>query len=143
MLCSTTCIEHQDSHKLYRSPFISFSKSITSQGLPAFVLLSLCRSLAATMRRTLSTVSVLLALATAALGGPTLKTSVNAKCGAASGSTCLGSTFGNCCSKNGWCGSVSGFFFSFSLLFKGFEHAYCLVPDLNFLSADICASRTD
>ncbi|KAI6345780.1 hypothetical protein MCOR25_011016 [Pyricularia grisea] len=61
------------------------------------------------MRRTLSTVGILLTLATVVLGGPTLKTSRNAKCGAASGSTCLGSTFGNCCSKNGWCGSTDAY----------------------------------
>ncbi|GKT47910.1 chitin deacetylase ARB_04768 [Colletotrichum spaethianum] len=34
-----------------------------------------------------------------------LSISLDAKCGAAAGKTCQGSTFGNCCSKNGWCGS--------------------------------------
>lgn len=36
---------------------------------------------------------------------PGLVISTDAKCG--NGFTCQGSTFGNCCSKNGWCGRVS------------------------------------
>jgi hypothetical protein len=30
-------------------------------------------------------------------------------CGGNTGMTCLGSTFGNCCSVNGWCGSTSAY----------------------------------
>lgn len=36
---------------------------------------------------------------------PALKISTNAKCG--NGLTCQGSSFGSCCSRNSWCGSVS------------------------------------
>jgi peptidoglycan/xylan/chitin deacetylase (PgdA/CDA1 family) len=35
----------------------------------------------------------------------TLKVSTDGKCG--TGKTCLGSTYGNCCSAYGWCGSTS------------------------------------
>jgi hypothetical protein len=34
-----------------------------------------------------------------------LKVSTSAKCGGTTGLTCLGSTFGNCCSPAGYCGS--------------------------------------
>ncbi|KAL8725417.1 MAG: hypothetical protein Q9166_007374 [cf. Caloplaca sp. 2 TL-2023] len=33
----------------------------------------------------------------------------DATCGGAKGYTCLGSSFGNCCSVNGWCGSTSAY----------------------------------
>ncbi|KAK7535987.1 chitin binding protein [Phyllosticta citribraziliensis] len=35
--------------------------------------------------------------------------SQDATCGGTTGNTCLGSTFGNCCSVNGWCGSTSDY----------------------------------
>ncbi|KZL86484.1 chitin recognition protein [Colletotrichum incanum] len=38
-----------------------------------------------------------------------LSISLDATCGAAAGKTCQGSTFGNCCSKNGWCGSTASY----------------------------------
>ncbi|KAK2736107.1 chitin binding protein [Colletotrichum kahawae] len=38
-----------------------------------------------------------------------LAISTDATCGGTSGNTCLGSTFGNCCSKNGYCGSTSAY----------------------------------
>ncbi|KAK2064201.1 glycoside hydrolase/deacetylase [Colletotrichum caudatum] len=38
-----------------------------------------------------------------------LPVSLDATCGAAAGKTCQGSTFGNCCSVNGWCGSTSDY----------------------------------
>ncbi|KAK2022598.1 chitin binding protein, partial [Colletotrichum zoysiae] len=38
-----------------------------------------------------------------------LPVSFDATCGAAAGKTCQGSTFGNCCSVNGWCGSTSDY----------------------------------
>ncbi|TAQ87558.1 hypothetical protein B7494_g4133 [Chlorociboria aeruginascens] len=37
--------------------------------------------------------------------GTTLKVSLDATCGGSTGQTCMGSTFGNCCSHVGWCGS--------------------------------------
>ncbi|KAF2471824.1 uncharacterized protein BDR25DRAFT_342443 [Lindgomyces ingoldianus] len=37
---------------------------------------------------------------------PSLVISPNGECGAASGQTCLGSTFGNCCSAYGYCGAT-------------------------------------
>jgi hypothetical protein len=40
---------------------------------------------------------------------PTKKVSTDASCGGAGGYTCLGSTFGNCCSANGWCGSTTAY----------------------------------
>ncbi|KAK2017732.1 glycoside hydrolase/deacetylase [Colletotrichum eremochloae] len=38
-----------------------------------------------------------------------LPISRDATCGATAGKTCQGSTFGNCCSVNGWCGSTSAY----------------------------------
>jgi hypothetical protein len=38
---------------------------------------------------------------------PTQKVSVDGSCG--SGVTCLGSSFGDCCSAYGWCGSTAAF----------------------------------
>lgn len=38
----------------------------------------------------------------------TLKVSTDGKCAGTTGSTCQGSTFGNCCSQYGWCGSTTG-----------------------------------
>ncbi|KAI4097029.1 MAG: hypothetical protein L6R37_006865 [Teloschistes peruensis] len=35
--------------------------------------------------------------------------SPDATCGGSTGNTCLGSSFGNCCSKNGWCGSTAAY----------------------------------
>ncbi|CAL8575991.1 hypothetical protein XPA_001885 [Xanthoria parietina] len=35
--------------------------------------------------------------------------SPDATCGGTKGYTCLGSSFGNCCSPNGWCGSTSAY----------------------------------
>ncbi|KAK7528845.1 uncharacterized protein IWZ02DRAFT_440166, partial [Phyllosticta citriasiana] len=35
--------------------------------------------------------------------------SQDATCGGTTGNTCLGSSFGNCCSVNGWCGSTSDY----------------------------------
>ena len=35
--------------------------------------------------------------------------SKDATCGGAKGDTCLGSTFGNCCSSAGWCGSTTAY----------------------------------
>ncbi|KAI4185432.1 MAG: hypothetical protein L6R41_004143 [Letrouitia leprolyta] len=35
--------------------------------------------------------------------------SPDASCGGANGYTCLGSSFGNCCSTHGWCGSTSAY----------------------------------
>ncbi|KAF2028534.1 FAD-binding domain-containing protein [Setomelanomma holmii] len=35
--------------------------------------------------------------------------STDASCGGASGYTCLGSSFGDCCSSNGWCGSTTAY----------------------------------
>ncbi|OHE98733.1 chitin binding protein [Colletotrichum orchidophilum] len=39
----------------------------------------------------------------------TLPVSLDATCGAAAGNTCLGSTFGNCCSGAGYCGSTAAY----------------------------------
>ncbi|USP73779.1 carbohydrate esterase family 4 protein [Curvularia clavata] len=39
----------------------------------------------------------------------TLKVSTDATCGGKSGFTCTGSTFGNCCSSAGWCGSTTAY----------------------------------
>ncbi|OAG11159.1 FAD-binding domain-containing protein [Paraphaeosphaeria sporulosa] len=39
----------------------------------------------------------------------TKKVSTDATCGGSKGYTCLGSSFGNCCSANGWCGSTSAY----------------------------------
>lgn len=52
---------------------------------------------------TLSSTSTSSAIAT-----PTA-VSNDGSCGGTSGFTCQGSTFGNCCSPNGWCGSTSGY----------------------------------
>lgn len=41
--------------------------------------------------------------------GAALTVSTDATCGGTSGNTCKGSTFGNCCSVNGWCGSTSAY----------------------------------
>ncbi|KAJ0372830.1 hypothetical protein COL26b_008951 [Colletotrichum chrysophilum] len=38
-----------------------------------------------------------------------LAVSTDASCGGTSGNTCLGSSFGNCCSVNGWCGSTNAY----------------------------------
>jgi hypothetical protein len=38
-----------------------------------------------------------------------LKVSQDASCGGTTGNTCQGSAFGSCCSKNGWCGSLSAY----------------------------------
>ncbi|OCK77775.1 carbohydrate-binding module family 18 protein, partial [Lepidopterella palustris CBS 459.81] len=37
----------------------------------------------------------------------TLISSTNGQCGGTTGQTCAGSSFGNCCSSYGWCGSSS------------------------------------
>ncbi|KAJ8110503.1 hypothetical protein OPT61_g6675 [Boeremia exigua] len=42
---------------------------------------------------------------TAPLPTSTLKVSLNGACGGSTGQTCLGSTFGSCCSEYGFCGS--------------------------------------
>jgi hypothetical protein len=39
---------------------------------------------------------------------PTTKVSTDGTCGPQGGATCAGSTFGNCCSQYGWCGSTAG-----------------------------------
>lgn len=39
----------------------------------------------------------------------TKKVSTDATCGGSKGYTCLGSSFGNCCSANGWCGSTPAY----------------------------------
>ncbi|OAL42923.1 hypothetical protein IQ07DRAFT_487915, partial [Pyrenochaeta sp. DS3sAY3a] len=43
----------------------------------------------------------------------TQKVSTNARCGniqgATGGQTCIGSSFGNCCSQYGYCGSVDAY----------------------------------
>ncbi|KAF2262629.1 glycoside hydrolase/deacetylase [Lojkania enalia] len=38
----------------------------------------------------------------------TLKVSTDGTCAGTSGFTCVGSSFGNCCSQYGWCGSTTG-----------------------------------
>jgi hypothetical protein len=38
-----------------------------------------------------------------------LKVSTSAQCGGTTGSTCLGSAFGNCCSQYGYCGSSTSY----------------------------------
>ncbi|KAL8401304.1 hypothetical protein RB596_008205 [Gaeumannomyces avenae] len=53
------------------------------------------------MRQTFTTFSILLALG----GVSAAVISQDATCGQASGSTCMDSVFGSCCSKYGWCGS--------------------------------------
>jgi peptidoglycan/xylan/chitin deacetylase (PgdA/CDA1 family) len=40
---------------------------------------------------------------------PTAKVSVDGTCGGTGGFTCKGSTFGNCCSQYGWCGSTTAY----------------------------------
>jgi hypothetical protein len=45
----------------------------------------------------------------AAAPGATKKVSTDATCGGQNGFTCQGSTFGNCCSSSGWCGSTSAY----------------------------------
>ncbi|KAK2000074.1 glycoside hydrolase/deacetylase [Colletotrichum falcatum] len=47
--------------------------------------------------------------ASAASTSTALPVSLDATCGATAGKTCQGSTFGNCCSVNGWCGSTSAY----------------------------------
>jgi len=39
----------------------------------------------------------------------TKKVTTDATCGGTNGFTCQGSTFGNCCSVNGWCGSTAAY----------------------------------
>jgi hypothetical protein len=39
---------------------------------------------------------------------PTKPVSSDGTCGSQGGATCAGSTFGNCCSQYGWCGSTAG-----------------------------------
>lgn len=57
------------------------------------------------MRSAFGIVSILLNLATPILGATVNQVSKDATCGKASGFTCQGSQWGNCCSKNNWCGS--------------------------------------
>ncbi|KAK3209831.1 hypothetical protein GRF29_44g732429 [Pseudopithomyces chartarum] len=40
---------------------------------------------------------------------PVAKVSKDGRCGGYSGYTCQGSTFGNCCNKNGYCGKTSDY----------------------------------
>jgi hypothetical protein len=42
-------------------------------------------------------------------GAAATKVSNDGACGGTTGETCLGSTFGNCCSTNGWCGSTTDY----------------------------------
>jgi hypothetical protein len=44
-----------------------------------------------------------------ALPASGLTVSTTARCGSSFGLTCQGSTFGSCCSKNGYCGSTSSY----------------------------------
>ncbi|TLD18629.1 hypothetical protein PspLS_10310 [Pyricularia sp. CBS 133598] len=53
------------------------------------------------------TASLLLALVTPIFGAAVTKISKDATCGKASGFTCQGSQWGNCCSKNHYCGNVA------------------------------------
>lgn len=46
---------------------------------------------------------------TAPTSSPTKKVTTDATCGGTNGFTCQGSTFGNCCSSAGWCGSTSAY----------------------------------
>ncbi|KAF2687064.1 carbohydrate esterase family 4 protein [Lentithecium fluviatile CBS 122367] len=46
---------------------------------------------------------------TAPTSTATKKVTTDATCGGTNGFTCLGSTFGNCCSSAGWCGSTSAY----------------------------------
>ncbi|GKT81095.1 chitin recognition protein [Colletotrichum tofieldiae] len=65
---------------------------------------------ACTSTRTTSSSSRTSSTTTSATSTSTvLPISLDATCGAASGKTCQGSTFGNCCSKNGWCGSTASY----------------------------------
>ncbi|GJC94983.1 chitin recognition protein [Colletotrichum higginsianum] len=96
-----------------------------------------------------------------------LAVSLDGSCGATGAKTCQGSVFGNCCSKNGWCGSTAAYcgtgcqskygtcgsqsssssrhFFFFLvadqcfIVFHTIEHWLCLkFEDLNFKLADQC-----
>ncbi|KAF1837299.1 glycoside hydrolase/deacetylase [Decorospora gaudefroyi] len=46
---------------------------------------------------------------TSAPASSATKVTTDATCGGTSGYTCLGSSFGNCCSSAGWCGSTSAY----------------------------------
>lgn len=70
------------------------------------------------MRLTFSTAGVVLALVQVVIAGPAPKLSQDATCGAAKGTSCQGSQWGDCCSKNGYCGAVS---YSSPLLTHGMD----------------------
>ncbi|KAI6360390.1 hypothetical protein MCOR25_006759 [Pyricularia grisea] len=61
------------------------------------------------MYKTGAALSILLGLAGPVLGVAVAKISQDATCGSASGATCQGSVFGNCCSQYGWCGSSDAY----------------------------------
>ncbi|KAF2712461.1 carbohydrate esterase family 4 protein [Pleomassaria siparia CBS 279.74] len=49
------------------------------------------------------------AAAAASATSATKKVTTDATCGGTAGLTCKGSTFGNCCSRAGWCGSTASY----------------------------------
>lgn len=48
-------------------------------------------------------------VSSAPVSTPSQVISTDATCGGAKGQTCLGSTFGQCCSVGGWCGSTNAY----------------------------------
>ncbi|KAH9433433.1 hypothetical protein MCOR02_005480 [Pyricularia oryzae] len=61
------------------------------------------------MRNTLVNLSLLLTLASPVFGAAVSKISSDATCGKASGFTCQGSKWGNCCSQYSYCGSSDAY----------------------------------
>jgi len=71
-----------------------------SSGSPSTVIFSTITPLSSDVPSYVNGTSVLMT------GLPqSISTSMNAMCGPATGQTCLGSTYGPCCSKSGWCGN--------------------------------------
>lgn len=93
------------SAKLASTKLTSTKSPISSTSSAKAIVVSVAPTSVTSTRSPASTPVVPTATASA-IGN--VKVSTDGTCGGAEGFTCAGSTFGNCCSAYGWCGSTTG-----------------------------------
>ncbi|WYZ40736.1 hypothetical protein EsH8_IV_001077 [Colletotrichum jinshuiense] len=87
----------------YRGNVPSYNFKITAVSSRA------CSSTSTSTTTTTSRTTTTRTSTTSSSTSTVLPVSTNGKCGASAGRTCLGSTFGNCCSSSGNCGSTAAY----------------------------------
>ncbi|KAL2354375.1 chitin binding protein [Cryomyces antarcticus] len=88
------------------SPSTSTSQAVVSSAVVSSTV-AVSSSASSTRAATSSTPAAV--SSSAAPSASALKVSTDATCGGNTGLTCSGSTFGNCCSMYGWCGSTASY----------------------------------